>query len=203
MLLALFLTGCAKVMQDMYDQAKYEPLESSSLFANSLSSRTPIGGTVAQSFGTFADTSSGRIGASMLIGIGNPRAMLPTEANNLTLAQTPIAITSKLLQRGKERYNIYCSPCHSRLGDGDGMVVRRGFPRPPSYHTDELRQAPLSHFYRVITQGYGVMYSYADRITPHDRWAIAAYIRALQLSQHARLADLPASVRFKLESKRQ
>jgi mono/diheme cytochrome c family protein len=96
-----------------------------------------------------------------------------------------LPVTRALLARGQQRYNIYCAPCHGRSGDGAGMVVQRGFPAPPSYHTERLRRAADSHFYQVISDGYGVMYPYADRVTPHDRWAIVAYIRALQLSQHA------------------
>jgi mono/diheme cytochrome c family protein len=101
----------------------------------------------------------------------------------------PRPITIQLLHRGQERFDIYCAPCHSPVGDGDGMVARRGFPHPPSYHIARLRQAPDRHFYDVITNGYGLMYSYADRIAPEDRWAIVAYIRALQLSQYARAED--------------
>jgi mono/diheme cytochrome c family protein len=104
-----------------------------------------------------------------------------------------------LLQRGQERYRIYCTPCHSELGDGNGMVVQRGFPRPPSYHIDRLRQAPTEHFYDVITNGYGAMYSFADRVQPADRWAIAAYIRTLQLSQNATPADAPQELRGALQ----
>ena len=94
--------------------------------------------------------------------------------------------TLALLEHGRERYDIYCAPCHSPVGDGDGFVARRGFPRPPSYHIERLREASDQHLYDVITRGYGVMYSYADRVAPQDRWAIVEYIRALQLSQHAR-----------------
>jgi mono/diheme cytochrome c family protein len=101
-------------------------------------------------------------------------------------------VTLALLERGQDRFRIYCTPCHSELGDGRGMVVQRGFPPPPSYHIDRLRQAPVQHFYDVITNGYGAMYSFADRVQPEDRWAIAAYIRALQRSQHATLADVAA-----------
>jgi mono/diheme cytochrome c family protein len=100
-------------------------------------------------------------------------------------------VTRDVLARGRERYNIYCTPCHDRLGEGRGMIVQRGFPPPPSYHIDRLRQAPVGHFYSVITNGYGTMYSYASRISPEDRWAITAYIRALQLSQQAKVSDLP------------
>jgi mono/diheme cytochrome c family protein len=99
-------------------------------------------------------------------------------------------VAMELLRRGQERYNIYCAPCHSPLGDGDGMVARRGFPHPPSYHSDRLRQAPDRHFYDVMTKGYGIMAPYADRVAPEERWAIVAYIRALQLSQYARIEDL-------------
>ena len=102
----------------------------------------------------------------------------------------PPPVTLALLQRGQERFNIYCSPCHGRVGDGHGMIVERGFPAPPSYFIDRLLAAPSQHFYDVITNGYGAMYSYADRVTPADRWAIAAYIRALQASQHAAVAQL-------------
>lgn len=100
------------------------------------------------------------------------------------------AVTLALLERGQERYHVYCAPCHSELGDGHGMIVQRGFPAPPSFHTARLREAPPLHFYDVITHGYGAMYSFAERVQPADRWAIAAYIRALQRSQNAALADI-------------
>jgi mono/diheme cytochrome c family protein len=102
-------------------------------------------------------------------------------------------ITQALLERGQQRYRIYCTPCHSELGDGNGMVVQRGFPRPPSYHEQRLREAPVDYFYDVITSGYGAMYSFAAGVAPEDRWAIAAYIRALQLSQNASAADFAAA----------
>jgi mono/diheme cytochrome c family protein len=103
----------------------------------------------------------------------------------------PPAVTQALLERGRDRFAIYCSPCHGLSGDGDGVIVAHGFPAPPSYHIDRLLAAPAQHFYDVISDGYGVMFSYRDRIAPHDRWAIAAYIRALQLSRHARIAQVP------------
>jgi mono/diheme cytochrome c family protein len=105
------------------------------------------------------------------------------------------AVTLVLLERGQERYRIYCTPCHSELGDGHGMIVQRGFPPPPSFQSDPLRSAPPQHIYDVITRGYGVMYPFADRVQPADRWAIAAYIYALERSQHAALADVPADQR--------
>jgi mono/diheme cytochrome c family protein len=106
-------------------------------------------------------------------------------------AKTPPPVTAALLDRGRERFGIFCSPCHGLAGDGDGIIVAHGFPPPPSYYIERLEAAPAQHFYDVMTNGYGVMFSYADRVDPQDRWAIAAYIRALQLSRHARLADVP------------
>lgn len=103
----------------------------------------------------------------------------------------PPSVTPALLERGQQRFNIYCAPCHGLAGDGDGIIVAHGFPAPPSYHIARLLAAPAQHFYDVITDGYGVMYSYADRVEPHDRWAITAYIRALQLSRHANIAQVP------------
>jgi mono/diheme cytochrome c family protein len=111
----------------------------------------------------------------------------------------PPPVTMALLERGQQRFNIYCSPCHSRVGDGNGMIVQRGFPQPPSYYSDTLRKAPNQLFYDVITHGYGAMYSYADRVEPKDRWAIVAYIRALQASASASLSDVPADKRSALQ----
>ena len=108
-------------------------------------------------------------------------------------------LTIALLERGQQRFDIYCSPCHSRIGDGNGIIVQRGFPHPPSYDIGRLRNAPDQHFYDVITHGYGVMYSYADRVEPADRWAIVAYIRALQASASASLSDVPSERRGALQ----
>lgn len=118
--------------------------------------------------------------------------------NGKLVTDFPIPVTAALLARGQERFNIYCAVCHGRDGYGDGIVVRRGFPKPPSYHDPRLRNAPVGHFFDVITHGYGLMYSYADRLDAHDRWAVAAYLRALQLSQHARLQDLTDAERTTL-----
>jgi mono/diheme cytochrome c family protein len=109
-------------------------------------------------------------------------------------------LTPAVLARGRERFDVYCAPCHGRLGDGGGMVVQRGMPRPPDYAEDRLRAAPDEHFYDVITHGYGVMYPYGSRVPAADRWAIVAYIRALQLSRHASLGDVPANERARLTS---
>jgi mono/diheme cytochrome c family protein len=106
-------------------------------------------------------------------------------------AKNPPPVTDALLARGRERFGIFCAPCHGLAGDGDGVIVMHGFPPPPSYHIDRLVAAPAQHFFDVMTNGYGVMFSYADRVEAHDRWAIAAYIRALQLSRRAKVAEIP------------
>ena len=208
--LALVLTGCEKAMQDMYNQPKYKPLAASTLWPDGQSARPDSAGTVVHSAGALAGTSSGRLGTQPLPeptapvypvdDRGQVRADLSRGGTAPSAAVNPLPITMATLQRGRERFDIYCSPCHSKAGDGDGMVVRRGFPAPPSYHTDRLRNAPDAHFFSVITHGYGAMYSYADRIAPDDRWAIVAYIRALQLSQHGKIDDVPAQRRALLES---
>lgn len=177
---ALLLAGCERLMHDMYQQARYDPGEHSSLFPDGRAERAPPAGTVPIAGGTLALTSSGRHGRE-----------LPAQWQAAAQSEAPPPITDALLARGQERYQVYCLPCHSQLGDGDGPVVRRGFPHPPSYHEQRLRDAPDRLFYDVMTRGYGIMPSYADRVAPQDRWAIVAYIRALQLSQHARLAELP------------
>ncbi len=184
----LALCSCERAMQDMYNQPRFKPLRPTPLFPDGNSSRTPPEGTVPHAIGNFADTSSGRAGTDVAQSQQAARRA-PT---------MPFRITAEVLQRGQDRFLIYCAPCHSPAGDGDGLVPRHGFPHPPSYHIDRLRAAPDRHFFDVITNGYGIMYSYADRVTPLDRWAIVAYIRALQLSQHAQASELPADVRSQL-----
>ena len=123
-------------------------------------------------------------------------------AGTVAFQERPVApppVSLALIERGQERFRIYCTPCHSELGDGNGMVVQRGFPAPPSYHIDRLRQAPPGHFYDVITNGHGAMYSFAQRVAPADRWAIIAYIRALQRSQDASAADLTPAEKAALQ----
>jgi Cytochrome C oxidase, cbb3-type, subunit III len=167
----LLLAGCR---QDMHDQPRFKPLAKSDFYADLRSARTPVEGTVAR--GQLHEDSylyTGKIG-------NNPGDYMP------------FPVTEEVLLRGRERFDIYCSPCHSRLGDGRGMIVQRGFRAPPSYHTERLRNAPLGYFFDVMTQGFGAMPEYASQIPARDRWAIVAYIRALQLSQHATSSDVPA-----------
>ncbi|HEY8100691.1 MAG TPA: cytochrome c [Burkholderiaceae bacterium] len=184
----ILLAGCEQAKQDMYDQPKYKPFAPSPLFSDGSSARPLPPNSVMHGMGAFSGTSSGRIGEETV--------QRNREAENAK--SIPYPITMQLLKRGQERFSIYCVPCHSPAGDGDGLVARRGFPHPPSYHIDRLRQADDRHFYDVITHGYGIMYSYADRVEPPDRWAIVAYIRALQLSQHAHAEKLPADLRAHL-----
>jgi len=179
--------GCEKVARNMYEGARERPMQGrlrdvpaeASVASGPSSSRAVPGDAVERVSGVIAGTSSGRAGLEA----GKRRI----EAENAQAI--PYPVTLQLLERGKERFGIYCEPCHSPLGDGDGMIARRGFPHPPSYHIARLRSAPDRHFYDVMTNGYGIMYSYADRVTPEDRWAIVAYIRALQRSQGAQLAS--------------
>jgi mono/diheme cytochrome c family protein len=177
-LLLLAATGCRR---EMYDQPHYRPLKQSEFFANEMASRPVVPNTVAR----------GHLNEDQIFFAGK------VETNLVTTI--PIQITREVLARGQQRYNIYCSPCHARTGDGQGMIVQRGFPPPPSYHIDRLREAPAGHFYDVITHGYGIMYSYASRVSPADRWAITAYIRALQLSQNSKVDQLPNTERAQLQ----
>jgi mono/diheme cytochrome c family protein len=203
----IVMSGCRL---EMYDQAHYKPLEKSTFYGDSLSARPYLQGTVARtqvwtsSNTNFSEASGGRVGEHGLVqpaGTDSVRAWAERMASGDETfdrnGSIPIPVTRELLVRGRERFNAFCSPCHGKLGDGNGMIVQRGFPHPPSYHIDRLRQAPDGHFYDVITNGFGVMYSYAARVAPEDRWAITAYIRALQLSQNASTNDLPAQERNK------
>jgi mono/diheme cytochrome c family protein len=176
----LALSGCR---QDMHNQPKFIPLRSSEFFPDRRSARYPVAGTVPR-------LDDPRVDAEQL----DPNSYFLTGRHNGTLGnelpfgtQTPQQM-HELLTRGQERYNIYCSPCHARLGDGNGMIVQRGYKRPPSFHQDRLRNAPLGHFFDVMSYGFGAMPDYAAQIHPADRWAIAAYIRALQVSQDPGMA---------------
>jgi mono/diheme cytochrome c family protein len=167
------LPGCEKAMRNMYEQPKYDPLSESSLWPDGQSARPIEPNVVVRSAGVFAASSSGRRGD-----LGQP-------------ARTAAPVTIDTLRRGRERYDIYCAPCHSVSGDGDGMVVRRGFPAPASLHTPLMRAATDAHLFDVITNGSGMMYPFAERIGPSDRWAIVDYVRALQRTQHASIHDVP------------
>jgi len=182
------LAGCERARQDMYDQPRYKTFAASSLFEDGASARTPPAGTQARARGAFADSSGGRRGTQAV----------QADLDAARAETNPYPVDLALLRRGQDRYDIYCLPCHSPAGDGDGLVVRRGFPAPPSFHIARLRSVPDRYIYDVITHGHGVMVPYADRVEPAERWAIVAFIRALQLSQHAAAADLPTDLRARL-----
>jgi cytochrome c553 len=176
----LYLAMTAGCRQDMHNQPKYIPLRHSEFFKDGSSARPLPDDTVAR--GTLQDDSP-----------------FFTGKNGSVLVDTlPLPLTQQVLDRGENRFDIYCAPCHDRNGTGNGMIVRRGYRQPPSYHIDRLRQAPLGHFFDVMTNGFGAMPDYRAQIAPRDRWAIAAYIRALQYSQNAAATDLTPEERQKL-----
>jgi hypothetical protein len=178
-ILLLTVTGCRR---DMFQQPSERPLERNDFFRdNQMASRPLPPHTIAR----------GHLDADEALYTGKIGPNLVTTF--------PFPITREVLLRGQERFDIYCAPCHGRTGDGNGMIPQRGFPAPPSYHIDRLRLAPVGHFFDVITHGYGVMYSYGSRVDPTDRWAIVAYIRALQLSHDAKVSDAPPQERAQLE----
>jgi mono/diheme cytochrome c family protein len=170
----LIVMTSAACRLDMHVQPRFNPLARNDFFADQRSARPLVEGTVAR--GDLREDAyfyTGKIGS-------NPGNYFP------------FTVDEKILARGRERFNVFCAPCHSRLGDGNGFIPSRGFPRkPPSYHIERLRQAPVGYFFDVMTNGFGLMPDYASQIPPKDRWAIVAYIRALQLSQNARMADVP------------
>ncbi|MFZ0735960.1 MAG: cytochrome c, partial [Candidatus Acidiferrales bacterium] len=174
---AMALAGCRL---DMQVQPKYKTYDPSTFFDDGRSARQPVPGTVARGELEIDDY------------------FYKGKVDGKDADTFPFPITANDMLRGQQRYNIYCSPCHDYTGSGRGMIVQRGFPQPPSYHIDRLRQAPVGHFFDVMTNGFGAMYSYAARVSPADRWRIAAYIRALQLAEHATPEDVPADQRAKL-----
>ena len=181
----LALLVLAACRQDMHDQARYEPLERSGFFRDGRSARPQVPGTVAR--GELAldeHLYEGRVGGELAPAF-------------------PFPVTRDVLERGRERYDIHCAACHDRAGYGEGMVVKRGLERrPESFHVQRLRDAPPGYFFDVITNGFGAVYDYGERVSPADRWAIAAYVRALQLSQAARLEDVPEPTRTTLAERR-
>ena len=186
LLFTFALTGCR---YDMQDQPRYKAYKESNFFPDNRASRDLPEGTVAR--GKLKDNKAfytGKIDNPNL----NAQVETTTDASGNTLVSSfpndidefPVPVTKELVDRGQERYNIYCIVCHGPVGNGDGMIVRRGFPKPPTYHDDRLRNAPVGHFFDVMTNGWGKMNSYAVQVAPADRWAIVAYIRALQVSQN-------------------
>lgn len=169
---ALTLIACR---QDMHNQAKMKPYRQSRFFADGQGSRLPVEGTVAR--GQLRENETYFTGLT---------------ADGEMLAEIPLPVTGEVLRRGQQRFDIFCAPCHGRLGDGQGMVVRRGYKQPVSFHDPRLVASPAGYFYDVMTNGFSIMPSYAAQVAPADRWAIVAYLRALQLSQGARLAELEA-----------
>jgi len=179
-LVALSLT-LAACRQDMHDAPSYDPLQEAPFFANGAASRNLVANTVAR----------GQLHEDEHFYTG--------KVNGEPATEFPMPITPEIMARGQERFNVFCSPCHGRTGMGNGMIVQRGFRQPPSYHEERLRNAPVGYFFDVMTNGFGAMQDYAAQVPPSDRWAIAAYIRALQLSQHATVADVPADRRGDLD----
>ena len=175
----LLLTGCGR---NMVDQPNLRPLQGSAFFADGAGMRPPLEGTVSRREGAV-----------------DPVFLTGQDASG-QVTELPVELTLELLQRGQERYDIFCSVCHGHTGAGDGMIVSRGFPAPTSFHDQRLLDASVGYYFGAMTNGFGRMYSYASRIPPEDRWAIAGYIKALQLSQNATLDDLPADVRLELET---
>ena len=172
--LLLAASGCR---QDMHDQPKYQPFERNAFFADQRASRPLVPGVVARGH------------------LDEDRPFFTGTSATGPVTTNPLPLSRDVLLRGQERFNIYCSPCHDRVGRGEGMIVQRGFKQPPSFHTDRLRSVPDGYLFQVMTNGFGTMATYAPQVSARDRWAIVAYIRALQFSQHATLADVPESER--------
>lgn len=181
--LALFVLVSSSCRQDMHDQPRHEPLESSAFFADGSSARAPVDGTVAR--GTQTDDVVFTTGRN---------------AEDQFASTLPLPLTRALLDRGRSRFNAFCTPCHGRLGDGSGMVVQRGFKQPKSFHEQRLVESPVGYFFGVMTNGFGQMSSYAPQIDPADRWAIAAYVKALQLSRRVTVDTLTPAELQELEA---
>jgi mono/diheme cytochrome c family protein len=204
-LVGLLLTASCR--QDMHDQPREEPLKPSRFFRDGRSGRHPVEGTVAR--GQLRPPTpfftGRRLGAppvtSLVPAAATALSNKPDPSFSTDLVRgIPIPLTEDTLRRGQQRYAMFCLPCHGLTGMGDGIVVKRGFIAPPSYHSDRLRQAPAGHFFEVITNGYGAMFSYASRVGVEDRWAISAYLRALQYSQWSDLNDIPQAEQQRLNA---
>ena len=168
--------------QDMHDAPRYEPLEASTFFSDGQASRTLVANTVAR----------GQLREDDLLYTGKIGGQLANEF--------PMPVTAELMARGQQRFNVFCSPCHARTGDGNGMIVQRGFRQPPSYYEERLVNAPVGYLFDVMTHGFGAMQDYAAQVPVADRWAIAAYIRALQFSRRGTVNDVPADRRGELDN---
>jgi hypothetical protein len=179
--LLVALTGAAGCRQDMHDTPRYEPLQQSDLYADKRSSRPIIEGTVARGF------------------LKDNDVFFTGMQGGAPVEKIPMPLTEAVVVRGRERYEVYCAPCHGVAGDGDGMIVKRGYKQPTSYHDPRLRNERAGYFFDVMTRGFGQMPDYAAQVSPKDRWAIVAYIRALQLSQHASVGDLTPEEKGRLD----
>ncbi len=182
--LILIVGGCvalAACRQDMHDAPRYDPLEASTFFANGSAARPPMANTVARGQ------------------LNQDRHLYEGVVDGRPAETFPMPVTADVMTRGQERFNVFCAPCHSRTGEGNGMIVQRGFRQPPSFHDERLRNAPVGYFFDVMTHGFGAMQDYAAQVPVADRWAIAAYIRALQFSRRATLDDVPADRRAELD----
>jgi mono/diheme cytochrome c family protein len=174
----VLLAGCR---QDMHDAPRLDPLESSTFFADGRASRQLVANTVPRGH------------------LRDDEHLFTGKVNGQLAAEFPMPVTAQVMARGRERFEIFCAPCHGRSGEGNGMIVQRGFRKPPSYHEQRLRDQPVGYFFDVMTNGFGAMQDYSAQVPVADRWAIAAYIRAIQLSHNARVEDVPADRRGELD----
>jgi cytochrome c553 len=177
--LGLTLVACR---QDMHDAPRLEPLEASTFFTDGRASRLPVANTVARGL------------------LREDEHLYQGKIDGELTDIFPMPVTAEVMARGRERFNVFCSPCHGRTGQGNGMIVQRGFRAPPSFHEERLREAPVGYFFDVETNGFGAMQDYASQVAVEDRWAIAAYIRALQFSQRAAIGDVPPDRRADLDA---
>jgi len=174
----VLLAGCR---QDMHDAPRLDPLESSTFFADGRASRQLVANTVPRGH------------------LREDEHLYTGKVNGQPAAEFPMPVTAAVMARGRERFEIFCAPCHGKSGEGNGMIVQRGFRKPPSYHEQRLRDQPVGYFFDVMTNGFGAMQDYSAQVPVADRWAIAAYIRAIQLSHNARVEDVPADRRGELD----